>query len=105
MASIIEFPARVGSAALDVSLVVFAPMAQVRARALEFLQDENEIRLFNAVFRKVARCLVAQTIESGGQRSLQHGLHPHNACGRAVDLLDLADELEALVSLTRGTNT
>ena len=105
MASIVEFPARVGSASLDVSLVVFAPMVQVRARALEFLQNENDIPLLNAVLRKIARALIAEMVASGGQRLLQHGLRQQNAGRRAVDLLDLADELEALVSLARGTNT
>lgn len=80
---------------LDASLLVFAPMGEVRCRVEAGIQCASDPQLFVRVLRTVAQMLIEDMIAPRGKRTERFGLHAHNAGRRAVDLLVLADEIDA----------
>ena len=86
---------------VDGTLLLFAPMAEIRAAVQEHQNDLEACRLFAQAFRGTARTLVAGMIAPGGQRWARCGLHAHNAGRRAIDLLDFAAELDGSMAPQR----
>lgn len=79
---------------LDASLLVFAPMAEIRYLVDAGMRCASDHRLFARVFRIVAQMLIESMIAPQGERTERFGLHAHNAGRRAIELLDLAQELD-----------
>ncbi len=87
---------------VDGTLLLFAPMSEVRCAVQAHMHKADSCRLFAQVFRGAARVLVAGMIAPRGQRTASYGLHAHNAGRRAIELLDLAAELDAHTQATQG---
>ena len=79
---------------LDASLLAFAPMAEIRYLVEAGMRCASDHRLFARVFRIVAQMLIESMIAPQGERTERFGLHAHNAGRRAIELLDLAQELD-----------
>lgn len=87
---------------LDASLLAFAPMGEIRCRVAGGIQRASDTRLFAQVLRIAAQMLIEGMIAPQGKRSENFGLHAHNAGRRAVDLLVLADEIDAPALMKEG---
>ena len=87
---------------LDASILAFAPMAEIRCRVEAVIQCASDPRLFARVLRIVAQMLIEDMIAPQGKRTERFGLHAHNAGRRAVELLDLAQELDDYCATKEG---
>lgn len=79
---------------IDVSALAFWSLSEIRCRIAGGMQSAQQRRLFSRVFRAAAQMLVEGMIAPTGNSTERHGLHVHNAGRRAIELLDLAQELD-----------
>lgn len=95
MNNIFKLPRRQGDDAIDVSPLAFMPMWSIREQAHRHIDCTSSRQFLTQVFRIVARALVAGKVASNGNRTEHAGLNSYTARQRAVELLDLAEELDA----------
>lgn len=86
---------------VDASFLVFDSMSDIRCRIASVSHCAEDRATISRVLRIVAQLLVSQMIAQPDTRILSVGLSLHHAGHRAIELLDLAQELDD-ASPTKG---
>ena len=86
---------------IDASFLVFDSMSDIRCRVASVAHRAEDRATVSRVLCIVAKMLVSQMIAQPGTRILSAGMSFHHAGKRAIELLDLAQELDE-ASLTKG---
>lgn len=86
---------------VDVTPIAWMPMHEIRNKAF-VAEATSGRRALVQVFRMVARSLVFSQYAEPGEAGVYRAISADSALRRAVDLLDLADELEAEIPPAGG---
>jgi len=79
---------------IDVSCLAFESMSDVRYRVASVAHCKESRATVSRVLRTIAQMLVSHMIAQPNTRILSAGLSLHHAGRRAIELLELAQELD-----------